>query len=439
MCTDQNPDKADFTIHLVCAQPQQTSEALTTTQSNNNRRPVVTPPPQSTTTSNSQASSYGRHQNLSNQQPDAFFSNLVRSGSQQQHHQNHNTIINNVFDLTNNVNNDINSSSSSNSSNSSTNNAATNIANILTGINSYNNGSGLDARIISNPYLNNVIHSRNSTLDPQAQQALFQQMAQLVATQLNQLTSGASVTAGTIPVDLSSQTTILGPGTYSISSVSAHHSVGAQFNVNQFQHNLVRGGPNPGSNVNLNNNRADVNVVQDPVGAADFRDNAPNVDQARQMQQEGNLDAQRHLLDWLYYTFRALVLMTALYVHSSYKFIFVVCFMAFCYFYKKRMANRQAHRQNEQRVMGNNNRNQVLNDQAIHNYIIDREENNNLRNRRAPVLNDGNGAEPVTQGNVPGNIHPAQEARLPLLKIIYMVVSSFIISLIPDNQADNQV
>lgn len=108
--------------------------------------------------------------------------------------------------------------------------------------------------------------------------------------------------------------------------------------------------------------------------------------------------AQHDIIDWVYYSTRALILIAALYIHASmYRLLFLFGMLAIAFYFNRRPGRGQA-------AAAENNANDV---------------NNNPAAARDQV--------PAEDGG--GDRAPA---RLPFLKLCYLVVTDFLASLVPE-------
>lgn len=146
---------------------------------------------------------------------------------------------------------------------------------------------------------------------------------------------------------------------------------------------------------------------------------------------------QHDVIDWVYYSVRAALLMAALYIHASmFRLLFIVGLLAIAYFFNRRSARR--------------NNNVVINRQEAANPNV-REVNiadfnnappGNAVQRQRPregaggqVADDNLGDEQRAEGEGE-NILNAQDERvpdrLPILKFCYLVLTDFLASLVPE-------
>ncbi|KAG9509765.1 Homocysteine-responsive endoplasmic reticulum-resident ubiquitin-like domain member 2 protein [Fragariocoptes setiger] len=218
---------------------------------------------------------------------------------------------------------------------------------------------------------------------------LFEQMAQLVAQQVSTLSSQNS------PFQL--------PPIVSTAQTTSGHIT------------VTRGFQNRGTNpdVNQNNGNLDEAGAVEPVnGLGEIGLGAVNNplggvrDEVNREDPVGEPGEQADIIDLLYHSLRGLVLAAAIYTNSSvYKLVFVLAFLVFCYYARKSMVNRQ------QRV-ARENQQQAPNPEDA--------SNRNLENQ-------------PNDPNRPPDPHETQvETRLPFLRIFFSVVTSFIISLVPE-------
>jgi hypothetical protein len=150
---------------------------------------------------------------------------------------------------------------------------------------------------------------------------------------------------------------------------------------------------------------------------------------------------QHDVIDWVYYSIRAMVLMAALYIHASlFRLLFIFGLLAIAFFLNRRSARRQNQpevRQNAAQPpqpMPAENRGAPANDAPL-------EEAGELRRRRV------NGNEPVADGdrnqivdNAGDPAHFEENAggediaqrRVSFFKLCYLVVADFLASLVPE-------
>lgn len=113
---------------------------------------------------------------------------------------------------------------------------------------------------------------------------------------------------------------------------------------------------------------------------------------------QGAPAAQHDIIDWVYYSTRALLLIAALYIHASmFRLLFLFGLLAVGFFFNRRLARAQA-------AVNNNNANNQANPDAA-------------------------------QDQMPGDRGDDREAargRLPFLKLCYLVITDFLSSLVPE-------
>jgi len=133
---------------------------------------------------------------------------------------------------------------------------------------------------------------------------------------------------------------------------------------------------------------------------------------------------QHDVIDWIYYSVRAVVLMAALYIHASVlRLLFIIGLLCIAYVLNRRSTRRAANtRQEPIRPPQDLNAaeaprpdpNQVNVDRV--NQALDNEENRAINGDALPNQEQ--------EGTVPG--------RVPFLKLCYLVVTDFLASLVPE-------
>lgn len=151
---------------------------------------------------------------------------------------------------------------------------------------------------------------------------------------------------------------------------------------------------------------------------------------------------QHDVIDWVYYSIRAFVLMAALYIHASmFRLFFIVGILATAYFFHRgsfRRRARQQQQQNQQQPLAQQAQEAVQ--QQNGELGNNQQENGELRRRNQNVgeqpFNGGGGEGEINNG-VEQRETPQQEdrvapGRLPILKLCYLVLTDFLASLVPE-------
>lgn len=188
-------------------------------------------------------------------------------------------------------------------------------------------------------------------------------------------------------------------------------------------------------NENINNeNNINAPGVAEPAGAQyGFGGQiqggpAPVVEQPAPQPEQDAPMMQRDVIDWVYYSIRAAGLMFALYIHASmFRLLFIVGLLAIAYFFNRRRvlpANRHEAAQPQPPP-------QQLNPGGEQQA---NQENGELRRRNVNPGEQPNAGDNVN--NDTGEVLRARDevnpARVPLLKLCYLVVTDFLASLVPE-------
>ena len=169
---------------------------------------------------------------------------------------------------------------------------------------------------------------------------------------------------------------------------------------------------------------------------------------ANQMGNQEAQEAQHDVIDWVYYSIRAMVLMTALYINASiFRLSFLAGLLALAYYLSRRSARRTAQQLNQQngpRPRGeaaNNVEPQMqpvlqhpegpipdLQDQPVAQggLIRRRPRDGGTVDERTPSDNDNVG-EDLAQ-----NERRVQQRGVSFLKLCYLVITDFLASLVPE-------
>lgn len=275
------------------------------------------------------------------------------------------------------------------------------------------------------------------------QLAVFQQLACVVAAQLahnlsnNNINIGNITTTNNPPVGrVSSFAPVINGQALNIhvstsSNITNHITVPQVIYAgNRPQTQLVA--PNtrePIAGVHQNENINIENNPNGPVGEPDAFNfgeqipaQAPVADQPAPPQPDQDVALLQHdVIDWVYYSIRAIVLMAALYIHASmFRLLFLVGLLAVAYFFNRRSARRPVV--TAARAMANPRQQVPIQD----------------GNQPRQNANRGDMVAGAVDGDLTGEIQQgrAQNAaapnRVPFLKLCYLVVTDFLASLVPE-------
>lgn len=204
----------------------------------------------------------------------------------------------------------------------------------------------------------------------------------------------------------------------------------AQF-VQSSTHEHRAGAVNQNENIN-NENNANAPAVVEPA-RAQFGFGGPLQGPAPVVEHPAPQPIVEHdVIDWVYYSIRAVGLMVALYIHASmFRLLFILGILAIAFFFNRRRVAPAARHD-----LGQPQRAQVLHpfvNQRAHQEnaelrgrVADRGEQPNVANRVAIVNND---EEAAARGRAQEEVGPG---RVPFLKLCYLVVTDFLASLVPE-------
>jgi len=190
-------------------------------------------------------------------------------------------------------------------------------------------------------------------------------------------------------------------------------------------------------------------MVEQPIGVG-----------VAQVQDQEAPALQHDVIDWVYYSIRAIIFMTALYIHASlFRLTFLAAILAFCYYINRRSVRRaalQQHRARGQMIAGQNgNRGQPAQDvpdEGLGRVVREPAQGEEGRIPQAgePELrlrlnaghseggreaeNDmarGNGVIDTARVDEQ-NVGQDNQGRVPFLKLCYLVVTDFLASLVPE-------
>lgn len=477
LCTElTNSNKTDFTIHLVCSQ-KSNHNVYNTSQptSNNNRSPSNRP------TSSAQQNS-GLDQNNGSVNPIAGSINSISN---------------------NNVNNN-------NNNNASYVNNRSNQANVVSGIQVAQNLPTTQTTNLNANQVNDIVANLMDSEQMRHQMNMFQELANSVAAQLiNNLASTLTRTSLSSSQSISTITTsqsstqhassrqqipepdissimnniartihVATPATVTIDPRIGATAATQMINAgNGIQTHLVDAsdhGNNPNRNLNHPADNADAAPgVGEQQGGIRFRLGHQPAHQAAPMANQPvaaaaqipapqvpdpEVHAMQHdVIDWVYYSIRALVLMAALYIHASIlRLLFIFGVLAIAYFFNRRSARRndRARRADQRQQQQNawHEQPQQPND-ALRNAVArvpgeapvagarlnaaNVADGNRSNNNQAINNNNNNERQEFDEGGylMPGEgaAHVGQQqARLPFLKFCYLVITDFLASLVPE-------
>lgn len=150
---------------------------------------------------------------------------------------------------------------------------------------------------------------------------------------------------------------------------------------------------------------------------------------------------QHDVIDWVYYSIRAMVLIAALYIHASlFRLLFIFGLLAIAFFFSRRSNRRQnqpaagLNVAQVQQAINAENRGMADNDVHL-------EQGGNLRRRRVEGENAPNGdsgGPNVGEGGADGGAAGIEEGgqvgqvRVSFLKLCYLTVTDFLASLVPE-------
>ena len=283
------------------------------------------------------------------------------------------------------------------------------------------------------------------------QLATFQQLAQIVALQIAEnLTYTSNISSDNINSQISNltllsdqtlnlQATNLTSTSYLATPLASTLFYAGNRQPTQLVSPDTQHASAAGQNEDINNdNNQNAPMVGDPAEAqfgfgADVQAEAPVVDQPAQPQMPNpELPAVQHdVIDWVYYSIRAVILMAALYIHASmFRLLFLVGLLAIAYFFNRRRV-----------TAGNQEPQPPAPHQEPPQDLGAPPEAGGLRRRNiANVDDDGQQRIEENSGNSESGNHLDQTVtreeianrRVPFLKLCYLVVTDFLASLVPE-------
>lgn len=279
------------------------------------------------------------------------------------------------------------------------------------------------------------------------QMAIFQQLACIVAAQIannvannrnnsntGAINDGASQAPNLIPLingqTLNVQITT-SPNNNHIATTAAQMLYAGNRQQTHFvsaNAHEARAGVHQNDNINNENNANGAGVgepaAQFGVGAQ-MQAPAAVVDQpAPQPDQEVPI-MQHDVIDWVYYSIRAAVLMAALYIHASmFRLLFIVGLLAIAYFFnRRRVPARQEPQPRPQEP-------QVVAPQGVAQDDGDLRRRDNNRGGEQQNVGDNNNNE--IGGNIQDRVQTVVPGRVPFLKLCCLVITDFLASLVPE-------
>lgn len=421
LCTElTNSSKTDFTIHLVCYSHAHRSSGNTSSavgQASSSSRPS------STTNSSSTSAANLTQTGLNRARPTTSVWNRTTSNNQQ-------TPVTRPAPQTSSLNNQ----------------------NILSASQA---PPTLVTPSISAAQQSEMIQNLMQSDQMRQQMALFQQLAYMVAAQIaTNLTNSSNNTNNndTSPINLSSSEMfsshlhmpVIAGQTLNVRITNSPIASAASqllYADNRQQAPIVQadaretvaGSVHQNQNVN-NENNTNAAGVQEPAGAqygfgGQMQNVPPVLEQPAPQPEQVAPMMQHDVIDWVYYSIRAAVLMVALYLNASmFRLLFIVGLLAIAYFFNRR------------RVLPTN-RHDVAQPQQAQQFppVGDQQlnqENGELRRRNVgpgdqpiPGDNGNNDADETARDRAQEELGPA---RLPFLKLCYLVVTDFLASLVPE-------
>ena len=422
LCTElTNSNKTDFTIHIVCSTHSLKSSAKPSTSSSTERK--IAPNTAAATTAASISSA------TLNPTPTASSSGVSQQGVQSSQN------------VTNQTSRD-SSTSQTGPTPSSTADANTRSSHPL----SMNQASEIARSILQSGLLEQQLSFMQQLADAFAQEvantlANTLQNAPIVHDPTNQTPSsnGQAIgqqADGTVPATTATQ------GLDTFSYMDAHLAASAV--ASQFLLVTGRDGTNYVSSsaqaVETEGNRNEDNR-NDQAAEAQFGVIGAQLPIAEAPEAEArNLQRERHdIIEWVYYSVRAIVLVAALYIHASlFRLLFILGIIAIAYFFNRR-ARRGAVQNREEAAPAAQERDgrqaAELAAQQADQDAAGQLRRRNLNGREQNVDNgEDNQNPPQQQAAAAGDedrAHVAQR-RVPFLKLCYLVVTDFLASLVPE-------
>lgn len=204
--------------------------------------------------------------------------------------------------------------------------------------------------------------------------------------------------------------------------------------------------------------------------------NAPPINNMQEVQEplinglgaQANAENVHHdIIDWVYYSIRALVLLVALYVNSSmFKLLLILSMITIVVLYRRSVRRNEQRRQEQEIARRHARQQQLENEQRANNTDVQSQTTTQMEGSRVSANNgDGNqptqelrqrrpvdgesggevvGSEVVNQGqsNADGvdsgnadsqqQLQEQQAGPVTFFKMLYMIVTSFITSLVPE-------
>lgn len=270
------------------------------------------------------------------------------------------------------------------------------------------------------------------------QMAIFQQLAYVVAAQIAN-TVANSRNSAPINYDQASQAPIVIPAfdvqalnVQTTTSRNNNHVAATSSQMlyagNRQQTQFVRADASAG--VHRNENINDENNANAPGVVGEPAEPQLRFEQAHERLRElvpppaDPQELQHDVIDWIYYSVRAVILMAALYLHATwFRLLFIVSLLAMAYFFNRRRFP-QRQEQPQQAQPGN------------HAPVFQQPDQNEARRRNANVGGQQQAGVQIaeeTDEPIQGRIQEeAVPGRVPFLKLCYLVVTDFLASLVPE-------
>lgn len=140
---------------------------------------------------------------------------------------------------------------------------------------------------------------------------------------------------------------------------------------------------------------------------------------------------QHDVIDWVYYSIRAAILVAALYIHASmFRILFIVGLLAIAYFFNRRSARRiNNHPNNRQEAAAR------AAPAPARGLAVPMDNELRRRNPQGQLLvedNRNNNGSETNEGVNRANPEERAPGRLPILKLCYLVLTDFLASLVPE-------
>lgn len=394
LCTDlTNANKTDFTIHLVCAQ-----KAIYNTNNNasNVRNSQQTQP--STSNTNKTTNSRNANNDIS---PSVSMSGQSNRPTLSPHHQ---TTAPNYVNGENAQN-----TSTTTSTNINRNSPAPNGANVLNNLFSFPAGT-----ISSNQQTNEIVSEMMRSQPMRQQLAIFEQMANMVAAQIVNIARNNN----NININNIDNNNFI-PTNNVINNNTGENNLNNMNNNNNI---------NNIDNNNDNNNNPEPGVGENFVDVQEGGEFGPAARGARArapaepvLQVVDGAGNQVDVIDWVYCTLKAMVLMLAIFLHASmYRIVSILGIMGFGYLFNRFITRRaQNNRARSETIRARNLEPGGPNGHDNDNNNNNNPETNDQMNERANLID----AATVANNN--------NNRQISFFKFCYLVVTDFLASLVP--------